>query len=98
MVEAFLTLIYKPGDPSYPPLGTVVTLSSPLHGDPLASALAGVEGTTSGAVGLRVAAAGRERASGSGCPLLAPAMRDLAAGLDADEAARRRSPPRARCS
>ena len=68
MVEAFLTLIYKPGDPSYPPLGTVVTLSSPLHGDPLASALADVASTTSGAVGLRVAA-GAASAVGDAAPV-----------------------------
>ena len=81
VVEAFLALIYKPGDRAYPPLGTVVTLSSPLHGDPLASALAGVAGSTSGAVGLRVAA-GAASAVGERLPLLAPATRDLAAGSD----------------
>jgi hypothetical protein len=81
VVEAFLTLIYKPGDRSYPPLGTVVTLSSPLHGDPLASALAGVAGTDSGAAGLR-AAARAASAVGDRLPLLAPAIRDLAAGSD----------------
>jgi hypothetical protein len=45
VIEAFLTLIYEAGDPSYPPIGTVVTLSSPLRGDPLASALAAAEHT-----------------------------------------------------
>jgi hypothetical protein len=34
---AFLKLVYDPGDPSYPPLGTVITLSSPLDGAPLAT-------------------------------------------------------------
>ena len=43
MVEAFLTQIYKAGDSSYPPIGTVVTLSSPLRGDPLASAVVGAQ-------------------------------------------------------
>ena len=37
MVEAFLTQIYDAGDPSYPPIGTVVTISSPLQGDPIAT-------------------------------------------------------------
>ena len=34
---AFLELVYDPADPSYPPLGPVVTLSSPLDGAPLAT-------------------------------------------------------------
>jgi hypothetical protein len=37
VVLAFLKLVYDPGDPSYPPLGRVVTLSSPLAGAPLAT-------------------------------------------------------------
>jgi len=40
VVEAFLTRLYDRGDPAYPPLGTVVTLSSPLRGAPLARAAA----------------------------------------------------------
>ncbi len=35
---AFLELVYDPADPSYPPLGPVVTLSSPHEGAPLATA------------------------------------------------------------
>ncbi|MGH8977492.1 MAG: peptidoglycan DD-metalloendopeptidase family protein [Acidimicrobiia bacterium] len=37
VVLAFLKLVYDPGDPTYPPLGTVITLSSPLDGAPLAT-------------------------------------------------------------
>jgi hypothetical protein len=36
VVDIFLKLIYKPSDPSYPPLGTVVSLASPHEGAPLA--------------------------------------------------------------
>jgi hypothetical protein len=53
VVEAFLTQLYDPGDRSYPPLGTVVTLSSPLRGAPLAHAAADVGRTRSGADLLR---------------------------------------------
>jgi triacylglycerol esterase/lipase EstA (alpha/beta hydrolase family) len=45
IVEAFLMLIYEAGDSSYPPIGRVVTLSSPLRGDPIASAVADVRKT-----------------------------------------------------
>jgi hypothetical protein len=37
VVLAFLKLVYEAEDPSYPPLGTVVTFSSPLEGAPLAT-------------------------------------------------------------
>jgi hypothetical protein len=36
VVDIFLKLIYKPSDPTYPPLGTVVSLASPHQGAPLA--------------------------------------------------------------
>ncbi|MCZ7536700.1 MAG: peptidoglycan DD-metalloendopeptidase family protein [Acidimicrobiia bacterium] len=45
---AFLTLIYDPADPSYPPLGPVVTLSSPHRGAPLATAEVLVAATPAG--------------------------------------------------
>ena len=54
VVEAFLTLIYERGDRSYPPLGTVVTLSSPLRGDPLATAAADIGQHDPGPAGLAV--------------------------------------------
>ena len=37
VVDVFMQLVYDPADPTLPPLGTVVTLSSPHLGDPLAS-------------------------------------------------------------
>jgi hypothetical protein len=37
VVLAFLKLIYDPADPTYPPLGTVITLAAPLEGAPLAT-------------------------------------------------------------
>lgn len=68
VVEAFLTELYERGDPSYPPLGTVVTLSSPLRGAPLAQAAADIGSTRSGAAVLR-----------RHLPLaLTPAVRELA--------------------
>jgi hypothetical protein len=38
VVDVFLQLVYNPADRTYPPLGTVVTLSSPHQGAPLATA------------------------------------------------------------
>jgi hypothetical protein len=38
VVDAFLLHFYRPGDRSFPPLGNVVTLSSPHEGAPLATA------------------------------------------------------------
>lgn len=37
VVDAFLQFVYDPADPTLPPIGTVVTLSSPHQGAPLAS-------------------------------------------------------------
>jgi hypothetical protein len=48
VVEAFLTQLYDRGDRSYPPLGTVVTMSSPLRGAPLADAAVAVGDTRTG--------------------------------------------------
>ena len=71
MVEAFLTLIYNRGDPSYPPLGTVVTLSSPLRGAPLAAQPRPTVG--------RVAVAAIALLRGATSPIArTPAVRDLA--------------------
>jgi len=81
VVETFLTMIYKRGDRSYPPLGTVVTLASPLRGDPLATAAGDIERTTSGTLGLD--GAGRvARAVGAPLPIGSPALRDLGAHSD----------------
>jgi hypothetical protein len=68
VVAAFLTQVYDRGDASYPPLGTVVTLSSPLRGAPLADAAAAVGSTRTGDAALRRA-----------LPVArTPAVRDLA--------------------
>jgi murein DD-endopeptidase MepM/ murein hydrolase activator NlpD len=48
VVLAFLKLVYRPGDPSYPPFGTVVTLSSPLEGAPGATLAARVRDVPGG--------------------------------------------------
>jgi hypothetical protein len=40
VVDVFLQDFYDAGDPAYPPIGTVVTLSSPHEGAPLATAAA----------------------------------------------------------
>jgi Peptidase family M23 len=37
VVDVFLQTVYKPGDPGLPPIGNVVTLSSPHEGAPLAT-------------------------------------------------------------
>ena len=39
VVDIFLKLIYKPSDPSYPPLGPVVSLASPHQGAPLSESV-----------------------------------------------------------
>src|SRR5947208_177125 len=41
VVAVFLQDYYDAGDPAYPPIGTIVTLSSPHEGAPLATAAAG---------------------------------------------------------
>jgi len=72
VVETFLTQIYDRGDPSYPPLGTVVTLSSPLQGAPLANVAAAVERSRTGDDVLR-----------RRLPMArAPGVRDLASDSD----------------
>jgi hypothetical protein len=80
VVMAFLAFVYDPADPAYPPLGTVVTLSSPLEGAPLATAGARIARTSSGRTFL---AATDRLAAGIGVPTpptQAPSVRDLAEG------------------
>ncbi len=79
VTEVFLTLVYDPTDPSYPPLGTVVTLSSPLAGAPIASAIADVRSTRSGRAALGLLATGSAGALAFPSPS-SPAVRDLASG------------------
>ncbi len=81
VVETFLTMIYDRGDRSYPPLGTVVTLSSPLRGAPLASAAGDIERSRSGTLALAGGAAVAD-AVGVHVPIGSPALRDLAADSD----------------
>ncbi|MGZ4754140.1 MAG: peptidoglycan DD-metalloendopeptidase family protein [Acidimicrobiia bacterium] len=63
VVGAFLAR-YEPGDPTLPPLGTVVTLSSPLQGAPAATALARVRETATG----RAVLDGVDRLAGGAVP------------------------------
>jgi murein DD-endopeptidase MepM/ murein hydrolase activator NlpD len=48
VVLAFLLLDYRPDDPTLPPLGNVVTLSTPIHGDPGASLISLLAQTATG--------------------------------------------------
>jgi hypothetical protein len=48
VVDVFLQILYDPGDPTLPPLGTVVTLSSPHVGAPLATVASWLRSTRSG--------------------------------------------------
>ncbi|MCZ7525209.1 MAG: hypothetical protein M5U14_01750 [Acidimicrobiia bacterium] len=62
VVRLFLEHVYDAGDPSWPPLGTVVTLSSPHEGAPAATAVRRVAATRTGravldAVGSRLGVA-----------------------------------------
>lgn len=52
VVDVFLALYYHAGDRSYPPLGNVVTLSSPHEGAPLATVAQQVRGTRVGKAAL----------------------------------------------
>ncbi len=82
VVLAFLAFVYDSGNPSYPPLGTVVTLSSPLEGAPLATAAARIARSRSGRTFLttvdRVTAGTRAPVP----PTRAPSVRDLAANSE----------------
>lgn len=78
VVEAFLELVYRPDDPSYPPLGTAVGLSSPFFGDPAATAAEHVRATPLGGVAVD-GAEGALRRVGVGLPSSrAQSVRDLA--------------------
>ncbi len=64
VADVFLHLVFDPGDPTLPPLGTVVTLSSPHRGAPLATVAAEVRATAAGRVFLATA----ERLAGGRLP------------------------------
>jgi Peptidase family M23 len=82
VVLAFLAFVYDSGNPAYPPLGTVVTLSSPLEGAPLATAAERIARSRSGRTFLatvdQVAASTRAPLP----PSRSPSVRDLAADSD----------------
>lgn len=73
VVDEFLAHVYDQADPGFPPLGTVVTLSSPHQGAPLATAAGEIAKTQSGRDALGAAA-------GLGLAAKAPALMDLAEG------------------
>jgi hypothetical protein len=64
VVDAFLQLEYDPGDPTLPPLGTVVTLSSPHQGATLAEVAGDIRTSAAG----RAALDGAERLAGGAIP------------------------------
>jgi len=70
VVDEFLQHVYDAADPTLPPIGTVVTLSSPHQGAPLATAADVVGTSETGGDALTAV-------SGLGLPLGAPALEDL---------------------
>jgi Peptidase family M23/Putative serine esterase (DUF676) len=73
VVDEFLQHRYDAADPTFPPIGTVVTLSSPHQGAPLATAADRIGATESGGAVLA-------RAAGLGAPADAPVLADLREG------------------
>lgn len=88
VVDEFVRHVYKANDRGYPPLGTVVTLSSPHRGAPLASAATRISASRSGAGVLRE---GASRVSAP--PPDAPGVRELAEGSEFLRDVWRGSPP-----
>jgi hypothetical protein len=82
VVDVFLKLIYKPSDPSYPPLGTVVSLSSPHEGAPLARSGTALRERDSTRAALDVLDEVSERWLPGVPPSDAPAVRQLDPGSD----------------
>lgn len=82
VVLAFLALVYDSHDPAYPPLGTVVTLSSPLQGAPLATAGGKIARTESGRQFLALTDRATSAAGLSVPPTRAASVRDLAEDSD----------------
>ncbi len=54
VVQTFLQLYYEPGDPTLPPLGTVVTLASPHQGAPSATSATAIARMPGGASALDI--------------------------------------------
>ena len=48
VVDAFMQIVFDPADPTLPPLGTVVTLSSPHRGAPAASVATEIRSSSGG--------------------------------------------------
>jgi hypothetical protein len=72
VVDVFLQEFYDAGNPEYPPIGTVVTLSSPHQGAPLATSAADWRASP---VGRKVVDAAERRVSVA--PASAPSVRQL---------------------
>lgn len=79
VVDVFMQLVYDPADPTLPPLGTVVTLSSPHLGDPLASVAHEVRSSKEGR---RLLDAAEGLAGGALPPSAGRSTRQLAEGSD----------------
>jgi triacylglycerol esterase/lipase EstA (alpha/beta hydrolase family) len=77
VVTQFLLRHYDPGDPTLPPIGTVVTLAAPLQGAPAATAAEQVRGSESGRAALDAA---DRVADGALPPTGATSTRELAEG------------------
>jgi hypothetical protein len=77
VVEAFLAEVYRPDDPSYPPLGTAVVMSSPLGGDTAATSAAGIRRTSAGRAALALADGALSRLGSPFPESSAASVRDL---------------------
>ncbi len=77
VVDAFMQLVFDPADPTLPPLGTVVTLSSPHRGAPIASVAAEIRSSPGGR---RLLATAESVAGGAVPPSGGRSTRQLAEG------------------
>ena len=75
VVDAFLQLIYDPADPTLPPIGNVVTLSSPHRGVPIATVVRMLSADPAGRQALRSII---DASNGQLPPANSPALRQLA--------------------
>jgi hypothetical protein len=82
IVTEFLTHVYDAGDPSYPPLGTVVALSSPFGGTPAATAVTGAARTRAGRAAMDTGRAVADRLEVSLPDPQSASARDLAEHSD----------------
>lgn len=77
VIDAFLQLVFDPADPTLPPIGTVVTLSAPHQGAPLAAVVQRLRSSPSGRA---VLAALRGETGGAIPPWTSESLRQLAEG------------------